>query len=93
MRQHALGPYPFDPNLVAQGVPLDDRVTFGDNIFAPVEGTPLPPGVGPPPGPVPPPGAPPPAAFAWRTGCRDSRSGRWNNPAAGRRPTSDGTAW
>ncbi len=64
MREHALGPYPFDPNLVAQGVPLDDRVTFGDNIFAPVEGTPLPPGVGPPPGPVPPPGAPPPAVPA-----------------------------
>jgi phospholipid/cholesterol/gamma-HCH transport system substrate-binding protein len=58
MRQHSLGPYPFDPNLVAQGVPLDDRVTFGNNIFAPVQGTPMPPGVGPPPGP-PPPGAPP----------------------------------
>lgn len=42
MRQHALGPYPFDPNLVAQGVPLDDRVTFSDNIFTPVEGTPPP---------------------------------------------------
>ncbi len=64
MREHVLGPYPFDPNLVAQGVPLDDRVTFGDNIFAPVEGTPLPPGVGPPPGPVPPPGAPPPAPLS-----------------------------
>ncbi|HET9117446.1 MAG TPA: MlaD family protein [Pseudonocardiaceae bacterium] len=49
MRQHALGPYPLDPNLVGQGVPLDDRVTFGDNIFAPVQGTPLPPGVGAPP--------------------------------------------
>ena len=58
MRQHALGPYPFDPNMVSQGVPLDDRVTFGNNIFAPIQGTPLPPGVGPPPGP-PPPGAPP----------------------------------
>jgi virulence factor Mce-like protein len=58
MRQHALGPYPFDPNLAAQGVPLDDRVTFGNNIFAPIQGTPMPPGAGPPPGP-PPPGAPP----------------------------------
>lgn len=58
MRQHALGPYPFDPNLVGQGVPLDDRVTFGNQIYAPVQGTPMPPGVGPPPGP-PPPGAPP----------------------------------
>ncbi|MGZ4583881.1 MAG: MCE family protein [Mycobacterium sp.] len=48
MRQHSLGPYPFDPNLVAQGEPLDERVTFGDQIFAPTQGTPLPPGVGPP---------------------------------------------
>jgi len=46
MRQHSLGAYPFDPNLVGQGVPLDDRVTFGDNIFAPLQGTPLPPGAG-----------------------------------------------
>src|SRR3954454_5139648 len=46
MRQHTLGPYPFDPNLVAQGVPVDDRVDFNDRIYAPVEGTPLPPGAG-----------------------------------------------
>ena len=26
IRQHALGPPPFDPNLVAQGIPLDGRV-------------------------------------------------------------------
>ncbi len=44
MRQHALGPYPIDPNLLAQGVPPDDRVTFGDHIFGPLEGTPMPPG-------------------------------------------------
>ena len=62
MRQHALGPYPLDPNLLAQGVPPDDRVTFNDRIFGPVEGTPLPPGAvprGTPPGPRgenPPPG-------------------------------------
>jgi len=50
MRQHALGPYPFDPNLIAQGVPPDDRTTLGDNIYAPTEGTPLPPQeAGPPP--------------------------------------------
>jgi hypothetical protein len=53
MRQHALGPYPFDPNLMAQGVPQDDRITLGDNIFGPTEGTPMPPG---------PPAAPPPPA-------------------------------
>jgi phospholipid/cholesterol/gamma-HCH transport system substrate-binding protein len=46
MRQHSLGPYPFDPNLIAQGVPVDDRVDFNDRIHAPLEGTPLPPGAG-----------------------------------------------
>ena len=47
MRQHYLGPYPFDPNLIAQGVPPDNRVDSNDRIFAPMEGTPLPPGVAP----------------------------------------------
>jgi hypothetical protein len=42
VRPHVLGPYPFDPNLIAQGVPPDSRVTGGDNIYAPVEGTPPP---------------------------------------------------
>ena len=62
IRQHYVGPYPFDPNLVAQGVPLDDRVDGNDRIFAPLQGTPLPPGAvpsGTPPG-IPPPGAVPP---------------------------------
>jgi phospholipid/cholesterol/gamma-HCH transport system substrate-binding protein len=62
MRQHALGPYPIDPNLLAQGIPPDDRVTFGDNIFGPVEGTPLPPGASPagtPPSTPAPPASPP----------------------------------
>ncbi len=53
MRQHALGPYPLDPNLVAQGVPPDDRVTAGDRIFGPVDGTPPPAGGPAPPGPPP----------------------------------------
>ena len=44
IRQHYLGPYPIDPNLIAQGIPPDDRVDFNDRIFAPTEGTPLPPG-------------------------------------------------
>lgn len=43
LRQHVLGPYPVDPNLIAQGVAPDDRVDFGDRIHAPVEGTPMPP--------------------------------------------------
>ncbi|MDP9167107.1 MAG: MCE family protein [Actinomycetota bacterium] len=60
MRQHALGPYPIDPSLIAQGIPIDDRTTLKDDIYAPVQGTPLPPGavpLGTPPGG--PPGAPP----------------------------------
>lgn len=68
MRQHALGPSPFDPNLVSQGVPLDDRVTTDERIFGPIEGTPLPedapptapppaPGLGPPAPPLPVPSA------------------------------------
>ena len=44
IRQHYLGPYPIDPNLIAQGIPPDDRVDFDDRIHAPIEGTPLPPG-------------------------------------------------
>ncbi|GFG72452.1 MCE family protein [Mycolicibacter senuensis] len=43
MRQHLTGPMPFDPNLVKQGIPVDDRVDFNDRIFAPTGGTPLPP--------------------------------------------------
>lgn len=58
VRQHYLGPSPFDPNLIAQGVPPDTRVDADDRIFAPVEGTPLPPGVAPAGAPVP--GAPAP---------------------------------
>jgi phospholipid/cholesterol/gamma-HCH transport system substrate-binding protein len=54
MRQHVLGPSPVDPNLLAQGIPPDDRTTADKRIFGPVEGTPLPPGAvprGTPPGP------------------------------------------
>lgn len=42
MRQHVTGPYPIDPNLIAQGVPPDDRITLDEQIFGPVEGTPPP---------------------------------------------------
>ncbi|MGV0794119.1 MCE family protein [Mycolicibacterium sp. XJ1819] len=64
LRQHTLGAYPIDPNLISQGIPVDDRVDFEERIHAPVGGTPLPPGAlpsGTPPG-VPPPAAPVPAA-------------------------------
>ncbi|CAJ1586962.1 MlaD family protein [[Mycobacterium] wendilense] len=63
MRQHALGPMPFDPNLVAQGVPLDIRA--GDTeIFGPLEGTPLPAQEPPPAQGTPPVGEPPPVPVA-----------------------------
>lgn len=55
VRQHALGPYPLDPNLIAQGVPPDSRVLPDTNIYAPPAGTPLPPAepvLPPDPGPV-----------------------------------------
>lgn len=71
MRQHALGPYPFDPNLISQGIPLDDRITFQDEIYGPLEGTPMPPPVAPaeaapppPDGVVPPPPLTPPSTGA-----------------------------
>jgi virulence factor Mce-like protein len=44
MRQHVLGPGPLDPNMLAQGIPPDDRVNVGDRIFGPVEGTSMVPG-------------------------------------------------
>ncbi|MFN8033988.1 MAG: MlaD family protein [Mycobacterium sp.] len=44
MRQHATGPYPFDPNIISQGIPPDDRITLNDHIYGPLEGTPRPPG-------------------------------------------------
>ncbi|ORB65656.1 MCE family protein [Mycolicibacterium tusciae] len=44
LRQHSTGPYPFDPNIVAQGFDVDDRIDFQERIYAPLEGTPLPPG-------------------------------------------------
>lgn len=47
MRQHVLGPYPLDPNLISQGIPPDDRVTVRDRLFGPVDGTALPPGASP----------------------------------------------
>ncbi|BBZ68118.1 mammalian cell entry protein [Mycolicibacterium insubricum] len=44
-RPHILGPYPLDPNLISQGVPVDSRATPDSNIYGPVEGTPLPAGM------------------------------------------------
>lgn len=49
MRQHALGPYPIDPNLIAQGIPPDSRIDGDANLFGPIDGTALPPGIAVPP--------------------------------------------
>ena len=35
MRQHVLGPYPLDPNLISQGIPPDQRINLGERILAP----------------------------------------------------------
>ena len=70
LRPHSTGPYPFDPNVIWQGFAVDDRIDFQERIYAPLEGTPLPPGAvpsGTPPGvpnPLYTPIAPPPAAPA-----------------------------
>ena len=64
MRQHVLGPYPLDPNLISQGVPPDGRASINDNTYAPIEGTPMPPPVE---GAVPPP-APDAVPASW-PGC------------------------
>ncbi|MCV7055114.1 MCE family protein [Mycolicibacterium gilvum] len=82
MRQHVTGPYPIDPALIAQGVPPDDRVTLDDQIYGPLEGTPMPapaPGAAPAsvPGPVPAAGGPPVAVATY-------------NPETGQVATSDG---
>jgi hypothetical protein len=44
LREHSLGPAPFDPNVISQGFPVDSRIDFRDRIFAQLQGTPLPPG-------------------------------------------------
>lgn len=46
-RQHTLGPYPFDPNLIAEGILPDGRVNSDSQIFGPLEGTAFPPAIPP----------------------------------------------
>jgi virulence factor Mce-like protein len=48
MRQHASGPGPFDPALVAQGIPLDEGVPGERPLYGPIQGTPMLPGTVPP---------------------------------------------
>ena len=47
MRQHTIGPYPLDPNLIAQGVPIDGRALPNQLTFG-RDGTPPPPIAAPP---------------------------------------------
>jgi virulence factor Mce-like protein len=66
MRQHVLGPYPLDPNLIAQGVPVDTPVDPDRGLYGPLAGTPMPAGAppalsGPPPPATSPVASPPPA--------------------------------
>lgn len=103
MRQHALGPYPIDPNLIAQGVPPDDRVTFQENIYGPLEGTPRPPATDDAvqPNPVPPPAPAVPAGGAAqavpssnsRTGGQPSVAFAPYNPRTGQYADPDGNVY
>ena len=43
MREHMLGPYPLDPNLISQGIPPDDRVNRDQHLYGLTDGTPPPP--------------------------------------------------
>ncbi|ORW32526.1 virulence factor Mce [Mycobacterium paraense] len=97
-RQHVLGPSPLDPNLIQQGVPLDDRVTVPERTFGPIDGTPLPPGAAPagtPPGP-PAPGSlnqPPTAPSSFNSdgsGVAPSVATAHYDPATGRYVTPEG---
>src|SRR5690606_1120827 len=77
MRQHVTGPYPIDPNLIAQGVAPDSRVTSDDQIFGPPAGTP-------------PPGAAPASASAEATDGGPSVAFATYNPRTGQYATPDG---
>lgn len=52
--QHAIGPYPIDPNLLSQGIPPDSRVNPDAHIYGPLGGTPPPAPAGNQPAPAPP---------------------------------------
>jgi virulence factor Mce-like protein len=102
LRQHALGPYPLDPNLISQGIPPDDRVPGQRPLYGPVEGTLLPPGAesaGAPPESLAPPApvedAPPtvaPSAFGANKSGGPSVAVTSYDPRTGRYLGTDGTA-
>lgn len=102
MREHMLGPYPFDPNLVAQGIPPDSRVTAPDRLTTPSAAT-TPPGSAQPPAPPvesPAPQPPPddglviPAAPSAYSGSAETRRPAMvfaqYDPSTGRYVTADG---
>ncbi|HEX2213587.1 MAG TPA: virulence factor Mce, partial [Mycobacterium sp.] len=90
MRQHTVGPYPIDPNLIAQGVPPDGRVTADEHIYAPVQGTPRPPEEVIPP--VPPAIPVAPSAFDGTAAPGPSVAIAHYDPQTGQYATPDGTA-
>ncbi|MET0703437.1 MAG: MlaD family protein [Mycobacterium sp.] len=105
MRQHALGAYPMDPNLLAQGVPPDDRAGPDSNIYGPLQGTPLLPAAPPqdpavapptdvpmPPGPDPGPGVAP-SAFAPNESHGPSVAVATYDPQTGQYATPDGQVY
>jgi len=104
MRQHALGPYPIDPNLLAQGIPPDSRVDHDSTIYGPLNGTPRPATVQPPAGepspdtpPSPPSDATPtpvaPSAFVPGTSKGPSVAIATYDPATGRYAGPDGKVY
>jgi virulence factor Mce-like protein len=96
MRQHVLGAYPIDPNLISQGVPPDSRIDPSENLYGPLAGTPVQPPAPEAPAPEPvPPGTPAaPAAFSGN-GVQDSPSVAFANydPRSGRYIGTDGLAY
>lgn len=103
MRQHALGPYPIDPNLLAQGIPPDSRVDHDNTIYGPINGTPGP-ATDQPPASTPAPDAPPspaaatpapvaPSAFSPKNSQGPSVAIATYDPATGRYATPDGAVY
>lgn len=79
MRQHVTGPYPIDPQLIAQGVAPDSRVDGEEQIFGPVDD------------PVQAPAAAPSSHSAGATG--PSVGFATYNPESGQYPAPDGKVY
>jgi phospholipid/cholesterol/gamma-HCH transport system substrate-binding protein len=96
MRQHALGPYPIDPNLLAQGVAPDARVNHDSTIYGPLDGTPKPPpAASPAPSPAPDTTALPVAPSAYNSGASGGPSVAiaTYDPSTGRYASPDGKVY